>query len=559
VIACFFDERRLLYGPWQALERDTARALIYGGFDEVRIVGGVNDKGADVLGTQGQSVWVVQCKYTNASPPPKDAVEEVVEAGRFYRANRMMVVTSRQAGSGLLNEIARHERIGVPVDYMGPRELLELARQLPEYAPARRPLRDYQQAAADKLRDSLIETGRGQIVLATGLGKTIIMAEVVADLYRDGLIPGGRVLVLADQRELVRQLEQAFWLQLPKWIATHQLTGDELPAYWEGITFATVQSVVTRLDSLPSFGLVLVDEAHHLGSATYQAVLGVLKPQMLAGVTATPWRGDGYEIDDVLGQPLVQFGIADGLKRGFLCDVDYRLLADNVKWDVVQNLSRHSYSVAQLNKQLILPTRDGEAAREIARVFRSEQRQCGLVFCPTVEHAVSFAAELRPLGLRSEGISAALSPRERDQLMTAFKRGNLDILTTVDLFNEGVDVPSVDLIVFMRATHSRRIFVQQVGRGLRIAPNKDKVVILDFVTDLRRIAEVIELEKAASGGPLERLPLGGQIVQFRDQSAGGFMREWMKDQADLLLREGDASLELPRFEFPVTPLYGGPN
>jgi hypothetical protein len=89
-----------------------------------------------------------------------------------------------------------------------------------------------------------------------------------------------------------------------------------------------------------------------------------------------------------------------------------------------------------------------------------------------------------------------------------------------------------------------------------MSPGKDKVIVLDFVTDLRRVAEVVELEKAASG-PLERLPLGHHLINFRDASAGSFMLEWLKDQADLLLREGDAQLELPKFDFPITPQPGG--
>jgi ERCC4-related helicase len=142
-----------------------------------------------------------------------------------------------------------------------------------------------------------------------------------------------------------------------------------------------------------------------------------------------------------------------------------------------------------------------------------------------------------------------MDPRARDKTMAAFRRGNLDIVTTRDLFNEGVDVPDVDMIAFMRVTHSRRIFVQQLGRGLRISPSKDKVVVLDFVSDLRRVAEVIELEKAVKGD-IETLRLGGRLVQFRDAGASNFMLDWMKDQADLFNREGDPSLELPRFDYP---------
>jgi superfamily II DNA/RNA helicase len=148
-----------------------------------------------------------------------------------------------------------------------------------------------------------------------------------------------------------------------------------------------------------------------------------------------------------------------------------------------------------------------------------------------------------------------IDARERDRLMITFKKGDIDLLTSVDLFNEGVDVPDVDLIAFMRATHSRRIFVQQLGRGLRVSAGKSKVVVLDFVTDLRRMAEVVELQSASSG-PTERLPLGHHLISFRDASAGNFMLEWLKDQADLMTREGDAQLELPQFDFPETPNPG---
>ena len=161
---------------------------------------------------------------------------------------------------------------------------------------------------------------------------------------------------------------------------------------------------------------------------------------------------------------------------------------------------------------------------------------------------------LRLFGFRAEPITGDMTPRERDRVMSNFRKGALDVVTTRDLFNEGVDVPDVDMIVFMRVTHSRRIFVQQLGRGLRISPRKKKVVVLDFVSDLRRLAEVVELEKAVRGD-VERLRLPG-VIQFRDEGAGSFMLDWMKDQADLFTREGDPTLELPAFDFPP-PHAGG--
>jgi superfamily II DNA or RNA helicase len=278
---------------------------------------------------------------------------------------------------------------------------------------------------------------------------------------------------------------------------------------------------------------------------------------MRAGVTATPWRGDGYDVDQLLGTPVVQVGIAEGLRRGFLSDVEYRLLADNIDWEFVQAASRHRYSLSQLNRRLIIPTRDEEAVRIVREVFDRESRHTGIVFSPTIVHAEAFAAMLRRYDFRAETISAGTTLRDREVLMSRFRAGQLDFVATVDLFNEGVDVPDVDLIVFLRVTHSRRIFVQQLGRGLRVRPGKDRVIVLDFVTDLRRIAEVVDLDAAVKGGSVERLGLGPRVVQFGDRSAGDFMREWMLDQASLLLREDDPVLEMPEFDFPAPPGPGG--
>ena len=555
-LAGFLDERRLMYGPWKAFERDVARLLIVNGFDEVRVVGGSGDRGTDVLGVKNGQIWVWQCKHTTTSSPPRNAVAEVVEAARYYQADRMVVATSRPPGAGLLEERARFERQGLKIELAPPGILLKRMRSSPEYPRSRRALRDYQEEASSRFREALTDTGRGQVVLATGLGKTIVMAEVVADMYRDGLIRHRRALVLAHTRELVDQLHRAFWFQLPSWVPTHKFAEGERPVYWDGVTFATIQSVVSCLDDLPTFGLILVDEAHHVGADMFRRAIDVLDPPMLGGVTATPWRGDGFDIDQVLGQPLVRIGIAEGLQGGFLSQVDYRLLGDNLDWSFVQEVSIHKYSVSQLNRKLIIPIRDDQAARVIRNAFESEARRAAILFSPTIAHAKSMAAMLRRYGLRTEPVYGEMPARERDRLLSRFKTGELDVLSNVDLFNEGVDVPDVDLIIFMRATHSRRIFVQQLGRGLRISPKKTDVIVLDFVTDIRRIAEVIELDKATRDGPMERLGLGSRIVQFNDASAGGFLQEWMLDQASLFLREGDPVLELPEFEFPDPVLPG---
>jgi superfamily II DNA or RNA helicase len=554
---CFLDDRRLLHGPWQAFERDIARLMILSGFEDVRVVGGVGDMGADVLGVRAGDLWVWQCKYTGTSPPPRAALDEVVRAGRFYGAAQLAVATSRPPGDGFLLERARIASTGLSLKVAGPSQLLELAAACSLFPHTRKALRPYQIEAVDRMTEALLSGGRAQMVMATGLGKTVVISELVANLFRGELLKGGRVLVLAHTRELVNQLNRGFWHQLPRWVPTHQLCDGETPAYWDGVTFATVQSAVSKLDDLPRFDLVVVDEAHHLGSQSFRDVVGALNAPMLVGVTATPWRGDNYDIDRLLGEPVYRLGIAEGLARGFLADVDYRLLADNLDWEFVQEASRHGYSLHQLNRRLIIPTRDELAAHLVREVFSSDKRRGGIVYSPTIVHATHFAGALRHAGLRAEAIASDMSFRDREALLSRFRAGQLDIIVTVDLFNEGVDVPDVDLLAFMRVTHNRRVFVQQLGRGLRTSPGKDRVIVLDFVTDLRRVAEIVELDSAVRTEEVESLGLGDRLFQFSDASAGSFLREWILDQASLLQREGDPKLELPHLDFPEVPGRGG--
>ena len=292
---------------------------------------------------------------------------------------------------------------------------------------------------------------------------------------------------------------------------------------------------------------LVVDEAHHIGAPTFRSLVDKINPHFLVGATATPWRGDGFDIDTVLGPAVVEIGIEEGLRRGFLSETDYRIFADNIDWKFVQRASKNSYSISQLNRRLIIPTRDDKAANLIAGVFRSECRKTCISYSPTGAHAKHFAAVLRQYGLRAEAVLAEFDHRLREARMSRFKAGDLDVAVTVDLFNEGVDVPDVDLIVFMRATHSRRIFVQQLGRGLRLSTTKDKVIVLDFVTDVRRVAEVLELDRAVKGN-VERLGMGGHLVSFSDESAGSFLSEWVLDQASLSERPGDHELRLPDWQ-----------
>jgi superfamily II DNA or RNA helicase len=242
------------------------------------------------------------------------------------------------------------------------------------------------------------------------------------------------------------------------------------------------------------------------------------------------------------------FGIEAGMRHGYLTQVDYRLYADNVDWDVVRSASQHSYSLGELNSTLFLPQRDEAIRDELATIWGEISRPRALVFCRTIEHAERMADTLRrnPRWRSVLAVHNGLHKRERQRRLLAFRSGNVPILTSVDILNEGVDVPDVNIICFARVTHSRRIFVQQLGRGLRLREGKGCVTVLDFVSDLRRIAAVLNIKRELEAADIEVLPEAGRSrIKFSDQRVGSLMDEWIKDAADLETAYDETRLQFP--------------
>lgn len=551
-----YDTLTFRQWTWQDFERNFARLLMFSQWKDVRVIGRSGDGGADVLGVDdANNRWIFQCKHVR-SAVGKEAVEEVRAAGRLYGAHRLCVVTSNDPGRAFLQELKRLQDSGLDIIHLGPGHLVTLYRDAPEYMPSRPQLREYQTEAVTETRNALLERDQAQVVLATGLGKTVVMAEVVADMLRDGLLGEGRVLVLAHTLPLVNQLITSFWRVLPKWVPTHRLAEGERPMNFDGITFATVQTLQKMdIEKLETFDLVIVDEAHRVGAPGYAETIKRLGAPRLLGVTATPWRPDGGSIDHWFGPPVFQMSIKDGLAQGYLSDVDYRILLDGIDWDIVREASAYGYSIQHLNKRLLIPTRDQRAIEIIRDAWQREGRRRGIVFSPSQNHARHFAADLRANSFRAEALVSDSTPIERYVALSRFAAGELDVLCVVDVFNEGIDVPDVDLLVFLRVTHSRRIFVQQLGRGLRLGQDKDKVVVLDFAADVRRIHAAMDLGEVTDERDMESLRMSRAAVNFSDKSLNDFFTEWVADLGSIQDQEADELVKLPildpsRFNFP---------
>jgi superfamily II DNA or RNA helicase len=531
--------------------RAIERLLLHLGFDDIRNIDGAGDQGGDILAHRRGLRWVFQCKWTRGSTISDAAVREVDAAKAFYGAHRAVVATNARPGRNAAALRARLLSVGVKVDFWERSALRKFAQEVASTYPAMRIVpRAYQEEAIAAARRSLARTGRAFIVLATGLGKTVVAGEVIEEHLRSS--SDASVLVVAHTKELVRQLDRAIWRHLPKFVRTGIVTGDEKRPASPGVTTGTVNSALRLVSDGWRPSLLVVDEAHHVGeTGMFQKLLAELDDVPRLGMTATPWRGDEYDISGMFGRPQFKMGIADGMLAGYLSQVDYRLFLDEIDWDAVHDASDRGLTLRDLNHRLFLPQRDEAVVEELRKIWATTRRPRALVFCRTIAHAEEFAQLLREAGWRrSEAVSSHQSKRERDILMSEFRDGRVPIVTTVDLMNEGVDVPDVNVICFLRVTHSRRIFVQQLGRGLRLEEEKERVIVLDFVSDLRRIRATLDL-KAALSEPtdaVEYVHLGESSITFSNPRIGSFLEEWLADAASL-----EDSSEEVRLQFPETP------
>jgi len=551
----FIGAERLAFGPWQAFERALHRFFVHSGFTNCRLVGGPGDRGADVLATKNDRLWVIQAKFRRDSARLDDsAVREVMTAINSYSADEGVVATN-QSFRPEAYDLARKLSYGtnVPIRLWPGHVLMEWGKKLPEYPPSRTELRPYQEEALDRV-DLARSQGRdkGLVVMATGLGKTRVAGEVI---LREILNERGtHVLVLAHTIPLVHQLEASMWEVLNKNTSTHLWAGGEYPAYAGGITFATMQSMIEggkKEDLRGRFSLVVVDEAHHAPADGYRQLLELLQPSFMLGLTATPWRLDERLLADMFGPPVFTMSIVEGMQQGYLADVDYRMLVDDIDWEEVRRLSQQRLTVSELNRKLFLPERDESIVAKLIEHIDSISRPRCLVFCRTIEHATTIYHLLRAGGIPCGLIHSRLEGMERDRILREFRAGQNPILISVDMLNEGIDVPDVNLVAFLRVTHSRRIFVQQLGRGLRVSAGKSAVKVLDFVADIRRIAAGLRLNDEASrfaskaeNKEFVRFP-DGKIVGFSNDEALSLFQEYIQDVAEVEDLGKDARLRFP--------------
>ncbi|AXG06560.1 restriction endonuclease subunit R [Haloplanus rubicundus] len=548
----FLSESRLENGSWRAVERAIGRLFVHTGWPHVAVVGGPGDHGADVIASSEERDVVAQVKFKSSSEyrAGKKIVRDVKRAMEFYDISEGVCVTNTRLSDSALEYRDTLEQEGYNIGKLEGARLLKMYNQLPRWPEVDFEPRDYQETPIRKLLQ-LYHDGadRALLSLATGLGKTFVAGRVLGGIL-DGN-PELRILILADQKPLIRQFEESLWNHLPKEVSTHLWYGNESPAYNTGIDIGTFQSL-DNPERFPQsrareYDIVVVDEAHHAPATSYRRVLDKTDPDFLVGLTATPWREDNRSMEELFGpvRESLTIGVVEALRKGYLTDVDYRLYCDNIDWEHIHKVSQKDYTITDLNKNLFIQERDDEIIDEFQKVWEKSDTGRAIVYCASIDHAKRMATAFRERDFGARALHSSLKDREVQRRLRSFRRGDLEILTAVDMLNEGVDVPEVDIIVFLRVTHSRRIFLQQLGRGLRLAEGKEKVTVMDLVADIRRIAEAIEIDTELEKGEEREVLTHSFNLQFLDQQAQSFFREYLQDKAEISTYDDTTKVEFP--------------
>ena len=537
---------------WRALERFVARVLSHLGWKNIYIIGGSGDNGGDILATQplpsGEMVsWVAQVKSVSGSNyVGTSAINEANNALGVYGADYAMTATNGEFTTSAYSRSKLLNKNGFPSILWNGAFLNQLVEKLPSKSKNIHELRTYQNNIVNKTIASFEQNKhRAFYVVATGLGKTVIAATIAQLLWDRGC---RRILVLCHATDLALQLEQSFWPYLSKEIPTNVFFDGKRPKSTDGVSFGLFQSLYNNLGGFNSddFDAIIVDEAHHACSHVFRKCLKHFNPMFLLGMTATPWRGDAQSIEEIFGTPLDRISIVDGMAMGYLAQVDYRIFNDNIDWHEVANMSAAKVSIRELNKRLFLPQRDSAVIEEIQKVIVEFTNPRIAVFSPSIEHCNRFARMLTNNGISCAALTTPDKIERRKNLL-AFSSGKYSAIAAVDIMNEGIDIPDVNILVFLRATHSRRIFIQQLGRGLRIYPNKSKVIVLDFVSDIRRIADVIEInnEGKTKGEKFKVVFLKQGMVSFTNHKIERFVNVWLQDVANLGEASDNTQLTFP--------------
>ncbi|XLQ20693.1 MAG: zinc-ribbon domain-containing protein [Candidatus Moraniibacteriota bacterium] len=353
---------------------------------------------------------------------------------------------------------------------------------------------EYQAPAFKKLVKHFVKNVVGLMVMATGLGKTIVAAFWAKREYKKGR----KGLFLCHDTGILDQAMDEFQKVFGRKVSLKTFFGSDKD--WDAdkgdIVFATFQ---TLRESNPffkdEFDFIIVDESHHAQADTYKKVIEYFNPKKLLGITATPNREDEQDIREIFGDEVVNIPLEEAMAKGWLSQVEYHILNDNLShWKlkkIVKEVLEEGRRISrkQLNETIFVKARDEVTAQTIQEYAIGNKK--AIIFCESIPHADNFQKFLP----NAQVYHSEKSEKYNHKVLQDFREGNIQYILTINKMNEGIHVSDAEIIVFLRCTDSKTIFFQQLGRGLEKPLNKKKVIVLDFVANCDRVAMIKEFSR----------------------------------------------------------------
>jgi superfamily II DNA or RNA helicase len=364
------------------------------------------------------------------------------------------------------------------------------------YSPNKRILNLLQKEALEEL--SIAHARRqksGLVVLPPGSGKTRIAAEDAINVNAQ------RVLYVAHTHEILDVALSEFEAKF----GAENVGRIERAASLNNlkrVNVATITLLARHLDKLSAgqFDYLVIDEFHHAAAVSYRRVLEKLTPAFLLGLTATPFRGDQQNILQLCNNTvIVSYALRFGIDSGVLCPFHYFGCFDDVDYSQIQH-NGFSYNIRDLEKALIIPERD----QAIIKKWREKaEAKPTIAFCCSINHAERVAASFVAAGIQAVAYTSKMDVEQRRHALNQFKTCAVSILCVVDVLNEGADLPFVECLLFLRPTESKRIYFQQLGRGLRRYVGKAHCLVIDFIGNFKNANRIVEYQDLLPFGDTE--------------------------------------------------------
>ena len=390
----------------------------------------------------------------------------------------------------------------------------------------------HQKQILDKLRVEREDRGnfKNLIVAATGTGKTVISAFDYQEFARTH--SRARILFTAHREEILRQSLNTYRSVLQDanfgtlWAGSNRpQEANEYEHLFVSISMfnSRFEEFFALLDS-DFYDYIVIDEAHHSQADSYRKLFEHFQPQLLVGLTATPERMDGKDLRPDFGNRIsAEIRLPQALQAGLLTPFQYLCISDDTDLSDDSLWSGQKYNIERLADKLCAKTRARLIVDALHKYLADEYTCRALCFCVNKRHADFMAEQLRLYGFNAQSLTSDTPADERKQLAKDLQEGTLHYLCVVDIFNEGVDIPEVDTVLFLRPTESLTIFLQQLGRGLRLSAGKTELTVLDFVAQANRKYDFASRFRALTLQPEKNiqkqikegftfLPLGCSIV-----------------------------------------------